>query len=239
MRVASSFSSQEQAVDYKSFFEKFGGSARTRNIATLLPPYVARGEVKRNLRLYSLPEQSGLPKEYIRLCPWEMEYLYAVARRARRGIIETGRYNGGSCFLMACAAPETPIYSIDIAPQNDELLRLLFEQHGVGKNVDLIVGDSQKTQYPQIGQIDLLFIDGDHSYEGCWNDMVNWYDHLVSDGHLLIHDSYLGKWGVQDAIIDLMDRHPELQVIQSPFIGAFYWHYPAGSLAHLIKRAAR
>ena len=224
-------------MDYPTFFAKFGGSARSKNIITLLPPFIARGDPARNRRAFSLPEQSGLPKEFIRLCPWEMEYVYAVARRARRGVIETGRFNGGSCFLMACAAPDVPIHSIDIAPQNDDLLRQLFQQHDVGKNVNLIVGDSQKTKYPQIGQVDLLFVDGDHSYDGCMNDMVNWYDNLVPNGHLLVHDSYLGQWGVQDAIADFMDRHPELQVVQSPFIGAFYWHYPAGSIAHLIKRA--
>jgi hypothetical protein len=68
------------------------------------------------------------------------------------------------------------------------------------------------------------------------NDIVNWYDNLVPNGHLILHDAYLGNWGVQDAIVDFMDRHPELQVIQSPFIGPHHWQYPAGSIAHLIKR---
>jgi predicted O-methyltransferase YrrM len=216
-------------VNYHEFYAKFGGSARTKNI----------GPAERNLRAYTLPDQSGLPKEFIRLDPWEMEYLFSVARRARRGIIETGRYNGGSCFLMACAAPDVPIYSIDLAPKDDELLRQKFAEHGIGGKVDLIVGDSQKQKYPQIGAVDVLFIDGDHSYDGCMNDMVNWYDHLCVNGHLILHDSYLGHWGVQDAIADFMDMHQELQVIQSPFIGAHYWHYPAGSMAHLIKRASR
>ncbi len=223
-------------MDYNEFYSKFGGSARTKNIETLQPMFVPAGDVMRNLRRFSLSDQSGLPKEFIRLCPWEMEYLFTVARRARLGIIETGRFNGGSCFLMACAAPTVPIYSIDFGPQNDGLLVSLFRQHGVGENVDLIVGDSQKTKYPQIGKVDILFIDGDHSYEGCMNDIVNWYDHLVPNGHLVLHDSYAGGEGVQDALIDFVHGHPELQVVQSPFIGAAYWHYPAGSIAHLIKR---
>jgi hypothetical protein len=42
---------------------------------------------------------------------------------------------------------------------------------------------------------------------------------------------------VQDAIADFMIDHPELQVILSPYIGAHHWLYPAGSMAHLIKRA--
>ena len=209
-------------MDYSTFFRMFGGSARTKNIKSDRHPFALN--------------ESGLPKEFIRLDPWEIEYLFTVARRARLGIVETGRFNGGSCFVMACAAPNVPIFSIDIAPQNDDLLRSLFKQHRIGENVDLIIGDSQKTKYPQIGAVDLVFIDGDHSYDGCMNDLVNCYDHLALNGHLLLHDSYCGQWGVQDAIADFMDRHPELRVMQSPFIGASHWQYPTGSIAHLIKR---
>jgi hypothetical protein len=210
-------------MNYEQFFKRFGGSARTKNIGP-------------NRRPFALPGQSGLPREFIRLCPWEMEYLFAVARHARLGIVETGRFNGGSCFLLTCAAPDVPVYSIDTAPQNDELLLELFRQHGVGRNVRLIVGDSHD-EFPQIGAVDLVFIDGDHSYEGCMRDLVNWYDHLAANGHLILHDSYCGPWRVQEAIIDFMSTHHDLQVLQSPFIGASYWNYPAGSIAHLIKRA--
>jgi len=220
-------------LDYDEFFERFGGSARTKNLKRIRDE---AGDAARRLRYRPLPNQSGLPADFIRLDPWEMEYLFTVASRARRGIVETGRFNGGSCFLLACAAPDVPIHSIDCAPQDDELLQRLFQWQGVGRNVELIVGDSQKTKYPQIGAIDILFIDGDHSYDGCLNDIVNWYDHLVPNGHLIFHDSYLGEWGVQDAIADFMDGHPELQVVQSPFIGTHYWLYPNGSMAHLIKR---
>lgn len=216
-------------MDYATFYERFGASARTKNITTLLRR-LRRGRGL-NHRTWHLPARSALPREFIRLCPWEIEYLYVVARRAKLGIIETGRFNGGSCFLMACAAPDVPIHSIDIAPKDDALLRRLFQDNGVGQNVDLIVGDSQKTTYPQIGQVDLLFIDGDHSYDGCKNDLANWYPHLVGNGHLILHDCYLGKWGVQDAVADMMASHPELLVVQSPFIGSFYWNYPTGSLA--------
>ena len=212
-------------MKYADFFRMFGGSARTKNMR------VANG------RPFELPTDSGLPKEFIRLDPWEMEYLFTVARQARRGILEIGRLNGGSVFVMACAAPNVPIYSIDCAPQNDELLRALFAQHGIGDNVRLIVGDSH-SKHPQVTDIDVLFIDGDHSYQGCMGDIVNWYDHLVVRGHLLFHDAYCGHWGVQDAIADFMDGHSELQVILPPFIGAHHWLYPTGSMAHLIKRAA-
>ena len=222
-------------MDYQTFFTRFAGSARTKNL----------GMVSTGLkRPFSLPTSSELPREFFRLCPWEIEYLFTVASHVRQGIVETGRFNGGSSFVIACAAPDVAIYSIDMAPQDDVLLKDLFAKTAVGQNVDLIVGDSQKAKYPQIGEVDLLFVDGDHSYEGCTNDLNNWYDNLAINGHLLVHDCYAGRAGpgdggsdVQLAVADFLNRHAELQVIQSPFIGPFYWNYPAGSIAHLIKRA--
>lgn len=223
-------------MDYGEFFAKFGGSARTKNIHRDADPETGTN-ASVNKRKLSLPRAAALPAEFIRLCPWEMEYLFTVARRAKLGILETGRYNGGSLFVMACAArPGVPIHSIDKEPRDDILLRRRLAAFAPDIEADLITGDSQHAKYPQIGDVDLLFIDGDHSYEGCMADTVNWYGNLAVNGHLLFHDAYLGRHGVQDAIADFMDVHPELQVIQSPFIGRYYWHYPAGSIAHFIKR---
>jgi hypothetical protein len=42
------------------------------------------------------------------------------------------------------ANPALPIYSIDIAPQEDACLREIFRSQGLGGNVKLIVGDSQR-----------------------------------------------------------------------------------------------
>jgi predicted O-methyltransferase YrrM len=221
-------------MDYKEFFSRFGGAARTKHIR---PRDLSAHPGKRDRRPFILPERTELPAEFIRLCPWEMEYLFTVARRARTGILETGRFNGGSLFVMACAARESvPIFSIDIAPRDDDFLREMLAKHRPDTKADLIVGDSQNAKYPQIGDIDLLFIDGDHTYEGCLNDIRNWYGNLIAGGHLLFHDSYLGPHGVQDAIADFLQSHPELTIVQSPFIGAAHWHYPAGSIAHFIKR---
>jgi hypothetical protein len=47
---------------------------------------------------------------------------------AKRGILEIGRFNGGSLFLMACANPAVSIYSIEIAPQDDLCLCEIFRR---------------------------------------------------------------------------------------------------------------
>jgi predicted O-methyltransferase YrrM len=222
-------------MEYHEFFERFGASVRKKNIR---PAKAPPGHRKANRRAFTLPKSSEMPEEFIRLCPWEMEYLFCVARDAKLGILETGRFNGGSLFVMACAAPQSvPIWSIDLAPQNDAFLREQLARFRPNSKISLIVGDSQHAKYPEIGNVDVLFIDGDHTYEGCMADIENWYENLVAGGHLIFHDSYQGKHGVQAALVDFMKKHPELQIVQSPFIGAAYWQYPAGSIAHFIKRA--
>jgi hypothetical protein len=114
-----------------------------------------------------------LPWEFIRLDPWEMPYLYWAAARARKGIVETGRFYGGSTLVMALANSTVPVFSIDIAPKDDDSLRVLLSKRGIGTNARLIVGDSQRGEFGDIpdGAFDLLFVDGDHSFEGCLGDL--------------------------------------------------------------------
>lgn len=214
-------------TNFRQFFSRFGGSVRTKHVSRWWPFSWKR-------TLYSLPYRSGIPKGYIRLCPWEAEFVFSVARRAKLGIVEVGRFNGGSTFLMACANPRAQIHSVDIAPRDDELLRSIFKRHGVGANVDLIVGDSQQTKYDHIKPVDLLFIDGDHSYAGCSADIRNWFDLVVPGGYVLFHDSYLGN-SVQDAILDFIESRNDLEVVVSPMKGRRHWRYPTGSLA-LLRR---
>ncbi len=187
-----------------------------------------------NKRPFRLPWRAGLPREFIRLDPWEAEYLFVLASHSRLGILETGRFHGGSTFLLACANHDVPITSIDIDPQDDDLLRSLLARHGVGANLELIVGDSQHVKNPQVGELDLLFVDGDHSYEGCKADLDNWYEHVVPGGHMVLHDCYEGI-PVKEAAIDFTaERDPE--VVRSPHIPVHHWHEPTGSLAHFVKR---
>ena len=221
-------------MDYAAFFARFGASARTKHI---LRSAASGGDPTK--RAFALPATSEMPAEFIRLCPWEVEYLFSVAAQARTGILETGRFNGGSLFVMACAAPDgVPIYSIDKKPRDHAFLRERLDRFCPGKTIDLIVGDSQRAKYPQIGEIDLLFIDGDHRYEGCLADITNWYAHLVPGGHLVFHDAYEGTYGVQRAITDFMRDHPELEVVLAPDAPPAHWQRPHGSIAHLIKRRA-
>jgi len=229
------------------FVERYGASFRTKNL--LLPPptltgrfaFAVRMLLNRqhigNRRIYDLPRTSPLPSEFIRLDPWEAEYVFLIAAWSCVGIVEIGRLHGGSTFVLACANREVPIWSIDVAPRDDARLTQLLAQEGVGENVRLVVGDSHGSAGAEVGDFDLVFVDGDHSTEGCAADLAAFYPRLTPGGHILLHDSYPGT-GVQGAALDFV-RSSDAVVVRSPYIISSHWQTEYGSIAHLIKPELR
>ena len=56
-------------------------------------------------------------------------------------------------------------------------------------------------------KLDFLFIDGDHSYEGCAGDITSWLPHMKKGGVMAIHDYHESAWpdviaAVKDELID-------------------------------------
>lgn len=217
-------------MKFGEFFRRYGGSFRTKHLHK-----TEEGAHER--RGYVVPRESEIPAEFIRLEPWEGEYLFMLAQRAKVGILEIGRFHGGSTFLFTAANPNIPLYSIDLAPKNDDLLKELLQRNFSPNRTHLIVGDSQRERSPHVGEFDLLFIDGDHSYSGCTNDILNWFPMLRVGGHVVLHDSYCGS-EVLDSTADFIESHrSKVDVVVWPFRGAHHADHHAGSLAHLIKRA--
>jgi predicted O-methyltransferase YrrM len=220
-------------MDYRTFFKSFGGSVRRKNLRSPTRWPIVRASDSHK-PVVALPEASGLPAEFIRLDPWEMEFLFLIGKRAKRGILEIGRFNGGSTFVLAAANSSVPIHSIDIAPQDDERLRGLFARHKLGSNVNLITGDSRQHR-SEIGAVDVLFIDGDHGYEGCNADLRTWYDNVVPGGYIAFHDCSLDSQ-VQDVILDFIEPRTDIEIIASPYTGYNALRNPTGTMACLRKK---
>jgi predicted O-methyltransferase YrrM len=217
-------------LTFVEFSRRFG-AFRTKNLNSPIDTVFAK--TRTNRRIHYMAPKLEIPREFIRLDPWEAEYLFMIARRAKGPIVETGRFNGGSVLLMAAANPGVPIHSIDIKPQNDALLKDIFAKTGIGSNVDLITGDSQTSRYPQIGEIGMLFVDGDHTYQGCTNDLENWYDLVMPGGHIVLHDCYHGN-EVMDSVIDFT-RSRNVRLMTNPYSVADHWTNATGSMAHFVK----
>lgn len=128
-----------------------------------------------------------------RLMLGEASHLFATVRglEGTPRVVEIGRYRGGTAFLLAAAGGD--VLSIDIDEQlreSDKSLRSALSRLGLEGKVELVFADSS-THPIEAGSIDLVFVDGDHSYEGVSRDVAHWVPALRRGGILLLHDA---KW---------------------------------------------
>jgi len=127
-------------------------------------------------------------------------FLTLISRRNIRNVLEIGSANGGTLFMIAkTVRPDSRIISLDFGYTKFAGLLLLaklilFKSFLKTGKVTVINADSHKdeTRIKVIremhGALDLLFIDGDHSYEGVKKDF-EMYQKLVRKGGLIaFHD---------------------------------------------------
>ncbi len=127
-------------------------------------------------------------------------YLFGLVREMKaKKVIEIGRYKGGSTLLIAAAmGGEGEFWSIDIGDKearlHDGSLSRPFDAQigdtfaGLGLQVNLLVGDS-RTLEVDTEEVDLVFIDGDHSYEGVKNDFEQFGKRVRIGGAVLFDDA--------------------------------------------------
>jgi predicted O-methyltransferase YrrM len=128
-------------------------------------------------------------------------YVFGLARRmpARRAI-EIGRWRGGSTVALAAGmGPKGKVWSVDIGEKAERLLgekaatldeqtRAFCERFGL--DVELLVGDSRTIDVDTGGEIDILLVDGDHTYEGVRTDVERFGPKLRIGGALLLDDAF-------------------------------------------------
>ena len=129
----------------------------------------------------------------------EAALLYRLARDATSGpFAEIGRFKGGSTMVFATALPDgVELWSYDVhvalrpdmpGEQLDGELSAALERFGLAHKVHLVVADS-RTVDPPPEPLEVLFIDGDHSYEGAKADFERWQPFVRPNGHVLFHDA--------------------------------------------------
>lgn len=109
-------------------------------------------------------------------------------------IVEIGSENGMSASLFRTFAPDATLVCVEIDRDANFLHNLkavdLYDEHVIP-----VFANSTKVTWPEIakdkklsGEIDLLFIDGDHSFEGALADLRNFAPYVAKDGWLILHD---------------------------------------------------
>lgn len=129
-------------------------------------------------------------------------FLERVRDQKPRVVVEIGTARGGMLYCFAqLAARDATLVSIDLpgAPNcggQTATEREVFATFGPAtQQMHFIPADSQlpatREQLLQIlagRRIDLLFIDGDHSYEGCLADFEMYRDLVAPEGLIVFHD---------------------------------------------------
>jgi len=193
-----------------------------------------------NEYIHDIPaSKHKLPENFIRMCPWEAEYLFRVAEMAKHNVVEIGRMMGGSTMLLA-GATTNKIKSIDYATSKGakeklNTLRSYIKSFGL-TNIDLYIANSQTTNLSD-GRFkyDVVFIDGDHTYEGVMADMKNWWDNLEPGGHYVFHDCWAPRYKIGHAICDFIADKDIIMHIPPIRNGKYYMH-PFGSICHFQKK---
>jgi len=148
--------------------------------------------------LYFLFWCSPLNRGIIRVDLDEASYMYKLVKSLENPVIvEIGRFKGGSTLLIASAMKGGRLISLDLHLKMmlktegniyDEELKSILKRYGVESKVEIVVADSKRFPNENL-EVDFIFIDGDHSYEGVKADYEHWIDTVKRGGHILFHDA--------------------------------------------------
>ena len=157
----------------------------------------------------------------------ELSTLYKLAKKIPRGgsIVELGAYKGRATAWLANGAKEgnaAKVYPVDLfetTKVDNWLDEYKDNVKGLEEVIEIIVSDTVAASCGwNKGKVDMMFIDGDHSYEGILGDFGSWYKHLKIGGVVAFHDTtpvireilrgvpMRGFWGIRKVVTDLVIR---------------------------------
>ncbi|HEY8601288.1 MAG TPA: class I SAM-dependent methyltransferase [Thermomicrobiales bacterium] len=137
----------------------------------------------------------------------ELLTLGAICQQIQpKRIFEIGTFTGISALMMATNSPEqTQLYTLDLDPSilpvhqhglgvglQDYTAGEEFKQTNYAHKIEQLYGDSRFFDYtPYYGEMDLVFVDGDHTLEFVSSDTAQAFK-LVRPGGVIIWDDY--RW---------------------------------------------
>jgi predicted O-methyltransferase YrrM len=164
-----------------------------------------------DVRVRALALGSGLIPPRTMHSAEDARVLLDAARGSTR-VVEIGVYEGASALnLQRELGPDAELHLIDPFGQHPDALpggwgasewatRRLLTRAGrrLGDRAPLLrwhVALSHEVAARWSGEVDLVFIDGDHSEAGCERDWLCWSPFVRTGGHVVLHDARCDRDG--------------------------------------------
>lgn len=132
---------------------------------------------------------------------YDMEILVPEVEKLKPGqvYLEIGVDKGKSLSVARMVAQEGVfVIGVDLRP-NPKVPNTLFYK-------------TDSTKFDFRAEVNVLFIDGDHSYEGCKGDIDNWYPQMAEHGVMLFHDCDRSSPGVVKAVKEFVKNTKQKDV---------------------------
>jgi len=158
--------------------------------------------------------------------PEEREALYNIAKSLKDGsvIVEVGSHLGATSCMLALGNKNNKVYCVDtwrndgqMAEPSKDTFSEFKENTKDFANITALRGKSEDVVKSFSEKIDLVFIDGDHSYEAVKKDVLSWIPKCKENAIVAFHDvGPVGsvEYGVT-RVIDEYIKNIEKQVIAS------------------------
>jgi cephalosporin hydroxylase len=160
-------------------------------------------------------------------------FLEFAKSKAPRRVAEIGTAMGGTNFLLTHALPKIEMMvGVDLFVANQSILRAFAQP---GQTLHFVSASSYApATVDQVGRLlggqplDVLFIDGDHTYEGARKDFARYRQFVRPGGLIAFHDivpDYLtrfgrrtGRWAGEVPVLwaDLKVHYPHHEFIEDP-----------------------
>jgi predicted O-methyltransferase YrrM len=162
-----------------------------------------------------------------------LEFAYIVQGRKPKAFLEIGTRNGGMFFVLCrLSDPQAIVISLDLpggkfgGGYTAFQIPVMWRMKKTGQQLHLLRTDSHRaetktrTQRALNGsQLDLLFIDGDHTYEGVRKDF-EMYSPLVRPGGLIAFHDIVEiaepDFGVPKFWNEVKTRYTHTELVENP-----------------------
>lgn len=160
----------------------------------------------------------------------ELLVLARLAKRDRpRTIFEIGTFDGATTLNLAANAPSARVYTLDLPAAEQDSTELATDPHErqfvekdvtglrfrgsvYERRIEQLWGDSARFDFSAFtGRVDLVFVDGSHSYEYVMRDSISALALLPTGSGTIVWHDY-GRWaGVTRALERLHRENPSFR----------------------------